>query len=122
MGSERLGACHSAGPGTAQKYVQLSPFGAPDPGQLIPNVLLFHCHDASLHQVVKMLNLSSVTVHDAGVASTSRGLVGDTVFAVLPNVVPWHTFAATVACQAVRRPIHVWSIVFLTLNFSKYKI
>lgn len=71
--------------------------------------------------MVKVLNLSSVAVHDAGVASTSRGLVGDTIFAVLPNVVPWHTFAATVACQAVRRAIHVWLIVFLTLNLLNTK-
>lgn len=55
-----------------------------------------------INPVVKILHLSSISVHEAGVASTSRGLVGDTVFAVLPNVVPWHTFAATVAFQAVR--------------------
>ncbi|KAJ3800444.1 glycosyltransferase family 57 protein [Lentinula aff. detonsa] len=37
----------------------------------------------------------------AGVASTSRGLVGDTVFAVLPNVKPLHTFTITLALQSI---------------------
>lgn len=54
-----------------------------------------------LHEVVKLLHLP-VNVHEAGVISTSRGLVGDTVFAILPNVMPWHTFVITVLCQAVR--------------------
>lgn len=40
-------------------------------------------------------------VNLAGVASTSRGLVGDTVFAVLPNVKPLHTFAITIICQSL---------------------
>ena|ERR1700733_1012262 len=51
-------------------------------------------------EVVKILGLP-VNIHEAGVMSASRGLVGDTTFAVLPNVVPLHTFAATVLCQAV---------------------
>lgn len=42
-----------------------------------------------------------VPVNVDGVASTSRGLVGDTVFAVLPNVKPIHTFIITIAFQAV---------------------
>lgn len=42
-----------------------------------------------------------VAVNASGVASTSRGLVGDTVFAVIPNVKPIHTFMITVACQSV---------------------
>ncbi|KAF9516877.1 glycosyltransferase family 57 protein [Hydnum rufescens UP504] len=36
-----------------------------------------------------------------GVVSTSRGLVGDTVFAVLPNIEPVHTFVLTLLCQGV---------------------
>ncbi|KAL6309706.1 glucosyltransferase [Sparassis latifolia] len=41
------------------------------------------------------------SVNVSGVVSTSRGLVGDTVFAVLPNVKPIHTFAITIAFQAL---------------------
>jgi alpha-1,3-glucosyltransferase len=37
-----------------------------------------------------------------GAASSSRGLVGDTVFAVLPDIKPPHTFLITVAVQTVR--------------------
>ncbi|PPQ77384.1 hypothetical protein CVT25_010966 [Psilocybe cyanescens] len=44
---------------------------------------------------------ANIVINDSGVASTSRGLVGDTVFAVLPNVKPIHTFIVTVALQAV---------------------
>jgi len=36
-----------------------------------------------------------------GVASTSRGLVGDTAFAVLPNITPIHTFVITITLQLV---------------------
>lgn len=45
---------------------------------------------------------ADVYIHEPGVASTSRGLVGDTVFAVLPNVQPIHTFTLTLAFQSVR--------------------
>ncbi|KAJ3823677.1 glycosyltransferase family 57 protein [Lentinula raphanica] len=44
---------------------------------------------------------SSLHINTAGVVSTSRGLVGDTVFAVLPNVKPLHTFTITIALQSV---------------------
>lgn len=40
-------------------------------------------------------------INTEGVASSSRGLVGDTVFAVLPNIKPIHTFALTIATQSV---------------------
>lgn len=40
-------------------------------------------------------------INESGVASTSRGLVGDTVFAALPNVKPIHTFIITIAFQVV---------------------
>ncbi|KAM6495987.1 glycosyltransferase family 57 protein [Amanita muscaria] len=43
----------------------------------------------------------NVFVNTAGVASTSRGLVGDTVFAILPNIQPIHTFTATLASQSI---------------------
>ena len=52
--------------------------------------------------VVKRGVLDVMIVNESGVASTSRGLVGDTVFAVLPNVKPIHTFIITIAFQAVR--------------------
>ena len=42
-----------------------------------------------------------LAVNASGVASTSRGLVGDTVFAVIPNVAPSFTFIITIAFQAV---------------------
>nr|GAT54041.1 dolichyl glycosyltransferase [Mycena chlorophos] len=44
---------------------------------------------------------ANVVINSSGVVSTSRGLVGDTVFAVLPNIKPAHTFAITVVFQSV---------------------
>ncbi|KAK7061626.1 alpha-1,3-glucosyltransferase [Favolaschia claudopus] len=44
---------------------------------------------------------AEVAINLSGVASTSRGLVGDTVFAVLPTIKPIHTFIITVACQSI---------------------
>ncbi|CAE6523558.1 unnamed protein product [Rhizoctonia solani] len=41
-----------------------------------------------------------LSVDSAGLASSSRGLIGDTVFAVLPNVKPIHTFVVTILCQS----------------------
>ncbi|THH33589.1 hypothetical protein EUX98_g552 [Antrodiella citrinella] len=40
-------------------------------------------------------------INESGVASTSRGLVGDTVFAIIPNVKPIHTFLVTLAFQMI---------------------
>ena len=40
-------------------------------------------------------------LNSEGVSSSSRGLIGDTVFAVLPNVKPMHTFIITLAFQSV---------------------
>lgn len=50
--------------------------------------------------VVKMFGLQ-LKVEQSGVESTSRGLVGDTSFAVLPNIKPIHTFAITIILQSV---------------------
>lgn len=50
---------------------------------------------------MKRGQLQSLSVNVPGVASTSRGLVGDTIFAVLPNIKPIHTFIITVAFQSV---------------------
>ena len=57
--------------------------------------------------VVKRFGIKSLQINDSGVASTSRGLVGDTVFAVLPSVKPIHTFIITIALQSVRTLIFV---------------
>lgn len=46
--------------------------------------------------------LPNAIVSGAGIASTSRGLVGDTRFAVLPDVQPGHCFLLTIAVQVVR--------------------
>jgi alpha-1,3-glucosyltransferase len=44
---------------------------------------------------------ASFPVDASGVSSSSRGLVGDTSFAVLPDVKPIHTFLITIAFQMV---------------------
>ncbi|GJJ07260.1 hypothetical protein Clacol_001460 [Clathrus columnatus] len=44
---------------------------------------------------------SNIAVELSGVVSTSRGLVGDTVFAILPNIKPLHIFTITIAFQLV---------------------
>jgi len=40
-------------------------------------------------------------VNQQGVVSTSRGLVGDTTFAVLPTIKPIHTFVITIVFQTI---------------------
>ena len=55
-------------------------------------------------------------INESGVTSSSRGLVGDTVFAVLPNVKPVHTFVLTVAFQLVRLPSVSSPIISLIIN------
>ncbi|KAL1944253.1 hypothetical protein VTO73DRAFT_3438 [Trametes versicolor] len=57
--------------------------------------------DRVLLKFVNKGQLSGLDVNVSGVASTSRGLVGDTIFAVLPTVKPMHTFAITVAFQTI---------------------
>ncbi|KAJ7179886.1 glycosyltransferase family 57 protein [Mycena crocata] len=44
---------------------------------------------------------ADMAINMSGIASTSRGLVGDTVFAVLPNIKPIHTFIITAAFQSI---------------------
>ncbi|KAI0284964.1 glycosyltransferase family 57 protein [Russula aff. rugulosa BPL654] len=44
---------------------------------------------------------ASISIDVSGVSSSSRGLVGDTSFAVLPNVKPMHTFLITIIFQSV---------------------
>lgn len=47
-----------------------------------------------------------IAVNGSGVASTSRGLVGDTVFAIIPNIKPSYTFIITIAFQGVSHAMH----------------
>lgn len=56
--------------------------------------------DRVLLHIVKQTGVK-LALNASGVASTSRGLVGDTVFAVLPNVKPIHTFLVTLLSQTV---------------------
>lgn len=43
----------------------------------------------------------SLTIDTSGVESTSRGLVGDTHFAILPNIESRHTFMVTIPVQLI---------------------
>lgn len=56
---------------------------------------------------------ADIAINTSGVASTSRGLVGDTIFAVLPNVKPIHTFVITILFQSVSD----WQTSFDTGSF-----
>jgi len=62
-----------------------------------------------------------ILVNFPGVASTSRGLVGDTVFAVIPNIKPSYTFVITIAFQTIflvklwRTPTYKSFLTSLTL-------
>ncbi len=61
------------------------------------------------------------SVDSSGVLSSSRGLVGDPSFAVLPNVKPMHTFFITIIFQSVflvklwRTPTYRSFVTALTL-------
>jgi alpha-1,3-glucosyltransferase len=59
---------------------------------------LYQAHAGLL--VVKHFDIG-LSVNEFGIASTSRGLVGDTVFAVIPNIKPFHTFVITIIFQMV---------------------
>ncbi|KAK7470760.1 glycosyl transferase [Stygiomarasmius scandens] len=64
---------------------------------------------------------ANIPINPSGVQSTSRGLVGDTIFAVIPNVKPIHTFTITIAFQSVilfklwRNPTYKSFLTALTL-------
>jgi len=64
---------------------------------------------------------TSLSIDESGVSSSSRGLVGDTAFAVLPNVKPIHTFVITIVFQSVflvklwRTPTYRSFVTALTL-------
>ncbi|KAJ3490073.1 hypothetical protein NLI96_g1691 [Meripilus lineatus] len=81
--------------------------------------------DRVLLKVVQ--RFGGLRINEAGVASTSRGLVGDTVFAVLPNIKPLHTFAITILFQSVylfklwRLPTYKSFVAALTLcGYTSY--
>ncbi|GLB33692.1 putative ALG6 ALG8 glucosyltransferase family protein [Lyophyllum shimeji] len=64
---------------------------------------------------------ADLVINPSGVASTSRGLVGDTIFAVLPNIKPIHTFIITILFQSIwlfklwRTPTYKSFLTALTL-------
>ncbi|KAJ8586201.1 glucosyltransferase [Rhizopogon salebrosus TDB-379] len=76
--------------------------------------------DRVLLQLVKRFDVG-FSLHESGVVSTSRGLVGDTVFAVIPNIKPFHTFVITIIFQTVfliklwRAPTYKSFVTALTL-------
>ncbi|TFY83828.1 hypothetical protein EWM64_g197 [Hericium alpestre] len=70
---------------------------------------------------------ANLAVNQSGVSSTSRGLVGDTVFAVIPNIKPIHTFVITLALQSIflfklwRLPTYKSFVTALTLcGYTSY--
>jgi alpha-1,3-glucosyltransferase len=66
---------------------------------------------------------ANIPINEAGVVSTSRGLVGDTVFAVIPNIKPIHTFVITIAFQLVRSMLLTSSLVsYSILQVWLYKL
>ncbi|KAI0082582.1 glucosyltransferase [Panus rudis PR-1116 ss-1] len=75
-----------------------------------PNVwALVTAADRVLLKVIQRFGIDSLNINTSGVASTSRGLVGDTVFAVIPNIKPMHTFIITILFQAIFL-IKLWRI------------
>ncbi|KAK2466126.1 hypothetical protein APHAL10511_001768 [Amanita phalloides] len=56
--------------------------------------------DRVLLQLVKHKGWT-VSLNASGISSTSRGLVGDTTFAILPNIRPIHTFITTLIFQSI---------------------
>ncbi|EGN91843.1 glycosyltransferase family 57 protein [Serpula lacrymans var. lacrymans S7.3] len=66
-----------------------------------PNVwALFTAADRVLLRYVKGSGIN-VVINESGISSTSRGLVGDTVFAILPDIKPAHTFLITILFQSI---------------------
>ncbi|KIP12677.1 glycosyltransferase family 57 protein [Phlebiopsis gigantea 11061_1 CR5-6] len=83
--------------------------------------------DRVLLKVAHVFSIQSLHVNVSGVASTSRGLVGDTVFAVIPNIKPIHTFIITIAFQLIfltklwRTPTYKSFLAALTLcGYTSY--
>ncbi|KAL4241237.1 Alpha-1,3-glucosyltransferase [Abortiporus biennis] len=83
--------------------------------------------DRILLKVTQITGFDNLAINESGVNSTSRGLVGDTVFAVLPNIKPVHTFAITIAFQMIylvklwRLPTYKSFLAALTLcGYTSY--
>ena len=55
-----------------------------------------------LTQVLILVGGTTLARTAGSIANNSRGLVGDTHFAILPNITPSHTFILTLLVQAVR--------------------
>lgn len=75
---------------------------------------------ADIHFPDAQLTGAEIAINESGVASSSRGLVGDTVFAVLPNVKPIHTFAITIAFQLVSASTGSFSGSFAILTHMEF--
>ncbi|EKM59372.1 glycosyltransferase family 57 protein [Phanerochaete carnosa HHB-10118-sp] len=77
--------------------------------------------DRVLLKAAQIFNIQSLQINTPGVSSTSRGLVGDTIFAVIPNVKPVYTFIITIAFQMIfliklwRAPTYKSFVAALTL-------
>lgn len=84
-----MGVGYSGRPGFAQGLVEL--------GRCVP--LLTTPGTPAVMSKVKWFPKDVIS--GAGVASTSRGLVGDTHFAILPDVQPGHCFILTIIVQLV---------------------
>lgn len=90
LGTQLLGISHSIRSYSPSLYVLCLPLV----------IALTDVHPSDI--VAKKTGLG-IPINQSGVASTSRGLVGDTVFAVIPNVKPIHTFTITLMFQSVSR-------------------
>ncbi|KAI6106230.1 glycosyltransferase family 57 protein [Pisolithus croceorrhizus] len=62
--------------------------------------------DRIMLRLITLFNLG-IAINEQGIASASRGLVGDTVFAVFPHIKPFHTFLIT-ACAQMVYMIKLW--------------
>lgn len=63
--------------------------------------------------IFKVAPSLGIKVDQSGVQSVTRGLIGDTSFACLPNITPKTTFALTLVAQAVRK-----STIFILVTLA----
>lgn len=84
---------------------------------LIYGTLYFLCYRETLAKVRTVAPRLGMTVDSAALNSTTRGLVGTTTFAVLPNVTPRVTFGLTLFFQIVGNPTPL-PLVILTMSRS----
>ena len=86
----------------------------------LPIVFLFNvCQLPSVSCPIILIDIVAprlgLTVNQEALASVTRGLVGDTSFAVLPEVTKEHTFILTLLFQLVR-PVYTCSTFRLCLT------